>query len=76
MIVAQDEVSIQGLCIWFNCQFPTKPQSDVVELSTSPFDEDTHWKQTVIVLPETKEMEAGEPIAWNLNISKEENQRK
>ncbi|XP_043255239.1 probable protein arginine N-methyltransferase 6.1 [Colletes gigas] len=55
----------QGICIWFTVEFP-----DGSELSTSPFDEPTHWKQTVIVLPIDTEIEEGEPVAFKLELKR------
>ena len=55
----------QGICIWFAVEFP-----DGSELSTSPSDEVTHWKQTVIVLPAGIEVGEGEPIAFKLDLKR------
>lgn len=55
----------QGICIWFDVEFP-----DGSELSTSPFYKATHWKQTVIVLPTDIEVTKNEPIAFKLELTK------
>ncbi|XP_053984555.1 uncharacterized protein LOC128879444 [Hylaeus volcanicus] len=55
----------QGICIWFSVEFP-----DGSELSTSPFDEATHWKQTAIVLPMDVDVEEGESVAFKLNLKR------
>ena len=55
----------QGICIWFAVEFP-----DGSELSTSPSDEVTHWKQTAIVLPAGIEVGEGEPIAFKLDLKR------
>ncbi|XP_076234169.1 uncharacterized protein LOC143179057 [Calliopsis andreniformis] len=55
----------QGICIWFAVEFP-----DGSELSTSPFDEATHWKQTAIVLPNDLEVEESEPVAFKLELAR------
>ncbi|XP_026465320.1 protein arginine N-methyltransferase 6 [Ctenocephalides felis] len=74
--VTKEKTNIQGLCIWFQCQFGQNSVMEKLELSTSPFDENTHWKQTVIVLPEEKQVEEGEPLAWNLDICRSVDCRK
>lgn len=55
----------QGVCIWFAVEFP-----DGSELSTSPFNKATHWKQTAIVLPMDIEVEEGEPVAFKLELKR------
>lgn len=62
----------QGLCIWFECTFPSTPESDPVLLSTGPKSDPTHWKQTVIVLPEDacEDVEVGTPLAVGLMLKK------
>ena len=55
----------QGICIWFDVEFP-----DGSELSTSPFYKATHWKQTAIVLPTDIEVTKDEPIAFKLELTK------
>ncbi|XP_055386139.1 uncharacterized protein LOC129615095 [Condylostylus longicornis] len=59
----------QGFCIWFDCQFPSKNFESGVILSTSPYEKSqTHWKQCVIVLPETEcnKIEIKEPVAFKI----------
>lgn len=65
----------QGLCIWFTCQFPSE-NNDSITLSTSPIEPPTHWKQTVIVLPEEVDVEVGSPITYELFIKRNENDRR
>ncbi|XP_014226623.1 protein arginine N-methyltransferase 6 [Trichogramma pretiosum] len=55
----------QGFCIWFDVDFP-----DGSTLSTSPFSESTHWKQTIIVMPGTIKVEEKEPVAFNLKFDR------
>lgn len=56
----------QGVCLWFNVEFPDS------ELSTSPFSPPTHWKQTVITLPHSEDVEEGEPVACKITMKKDE----
>ncbi|CAH2042309.1 unnamed protein product, partial [Iphiclides podalirius] len=59
----------QGLCIWFDCTFPQLSEEfEQIVLSTSPQSPSTHWKQTVILLPEEQDVEDGEPIAFQLDM--------
>ncbi|KAJ8717836.1 hypothetical protein PYW07_005766 [Mythimna separata] len=63
----------QGLCIWFECIFPKLPDAagdGHTVLDTSPQSPATHWKQTVIVLPQQQEVEEGEPIAFQLDMTR------
>lgn len=55
----------QGFAIWFDVEFP-----DGSELSTAPDQEPTHWKQTVIVLPTSLEVEEKEPVAFELKLNR------
>ncbi|CAK1584609.1 unnamed protein product [Parnassius mnemosyne] len=62
----------QGLCLWFDCHFPVICKDDTqVILSTSPRSPVTHWKQTVILLPEEQEVEEGEPLAFQLDMTRD-----
>jgi SAM-dependent methyltransferase len=68
VIVAQKSGKFQGVCIWFDVNFPSTEQHMSV-LSTGPADPVTHWKQSTIVLPDEAcqdDVEVGEPIALNL----------
>ncbi|KAL1110384.1 hypothetical protein AAG570_007915 [Ranatra chinensis] len=62
--------SIQGVCIWFSVDFPNGISSERIYLSTSPYQNPTHWKQTVIVLPREVVVEKSEPILYKLIFSK------
>lgn len=68
VIVAQRQGQYQGICVWFDVTFPTNDDSDPVTLSTAPAAEATHWKQTVIILPNQYQeaVEENEPIAFHL----------
>lgn len=78
VIVAQQAGPYQGICLWFDVTFPPNDDGDSVTLSTAPSAEPTHWKQTVILLPDQYQeyVESNEAIAFNLLMKKnEENQR-
>lgn len=67
----------QGLCVWFKCGFPELlDNKNTVVLDTSPDGEMTHWKQTVIVLPQSHEVEVGQPIAFQLDIKRDMSNRR
>lgn len=72
VFVSTGDGKFQGVCIWFECTFPSTPESDPVLLSTGPKTDATHWKQTVIVLPEEacEDTEVGTPIAVSLSMKK------
>ncbi|GBP64162.1 Probable protein arginine N-methyltransferase 6.1 [Eumeta japonica] len=65
----------QGISIWFSCNFPhlDKDSNEApVILDTSPFNLPTHWKQTVIILPKEQHVEEGEPIAFKVDMTRDE----
>lgn len=68
----------QGVCIWFECEFPINDMGDSVVLSTSPKSVQTHWQQTVVVLPETAhdDVEPKDPIAFSLAIKRNADNRR
>ncbi|KFB43014.1 AGAP008846-PA-like protein [Anopheles sinensis] len=76
VLVAQREGKLQGFCIWFDCTFPAaesdEQMSSEVILSTNPSAPETHWKQTVILLPEQacEELEARDPVAFSLTMTR------
>ncbi|KAF2900191.1 hypothetical protein ILUMI_05986 [Ignelater luminosus] len=66
----------QGICLWFACAFPAT-DTEPVYLSTDPDEGETHWKQTVIVLPADIPVEEGTPIPYEISIKRsEEDHRK
>lgn len=69
VVVANKNSKYQGICLWFTCTFPSFSTLPVV-LSTSPEDPDTHWKQTVIVLPKERQLEELEPVAYQLSLAR------
>lgn len=72
VIVATSPGCYQGLAIWFECEFPASDSGASVVLSTSPFAPQTHWKQTVIVLPDhaQDDLEERDPIAFSLSLKR------
>ncbi|CAF0851993.1 unnamed protein product [Rotaria sordida] len=46
---------ISGFCFWFDCYFSSNNNSSILRstrLTTSPYSSKTHWKQTLVFLPE------------------------
>ncbi|XP_033228521.1 protein arginine N-methyltransferase 6 isoform X2 [Belonocnema kinseyi] len=66
MAICKKDGRYQGVCIWFAVEFPNGS-----ELSTAPLSEPTHWKQTVVVLPNDIEVTKNEPIAFKLSINRD-----
>ncbi|XP_030760142.1 protein arginine N-methyltransferase 6 [Sitophilus oryzae] len=62
----------QGVCLWFTCTFPFSGFDEPVVLSTAPDEPGTHWKQTLIVLPESIKVEPGSPICYDLVMRRSE----
>lgn len=78
VIVVQRSGRYQGICIWFDVEFPTNNDGKTVTMSTAPSFEPTHWKQTIILLPDQYQeyVEANEAIAFSLTMKRnEENPR-
>jgi protein arginine N-methyltransferase 6 len=69
VIVAKKDGRFEGLCIWFDVFFPS--DNDETILSTHPQCEATHWKQTVVPIPEhIQTIEEQNPIAFKLIIQR------
>lgn len=78
VIVAEKCGGYQGVCLWFDVEFPADGNGDYVCLSTSPSSPQTHWMQTVIPLPEElhETVEERSPMAIAVSLRrKEENSR-
>lgn len=80
VIVIERAGRYQGVCIWFDCEFPINEDAgDSVVLSTSPHSSKTHWMQTVVVLPDEAhdDVEPKDPVAFSLLIKRNaENRRR
>lgn len=74
VVVVQRGGRYQGVCIWFDVEFPANEQGDTVTLSTAPHSPSTHWMQTVIPLPEhvLEDVEPRYPIALNVVMRRNE----
>lgn len=78
VVVAQKSGQHQGICLWFEVTFPTNDKGKTITLSTAPTDQPTHWKQTVILLPEQYQetIELNDPVAFNLIMTKNEEEQR
>ncbi|ODN02985.1 Protein arginine N-methyltransferase 1 [Orchesella cincta] len=61
---------MHAVCLWFTCTFPVVPGKEPVELSTAPWSEETHWKQTLIMLPDKLDFEEGDITGWEISLEK------
>ncbi|CAL8074006.1 unnamed protein product [Orchesella dallaii] len=61
---------MHAVCLWFTCTFPVVPGKEPVELSTAPWSDKTHWKQTLILLPDKLEFEEGDITGWEISLEK------
>jgi len=66
LTIAEKSGIYQGVCFWFDVQFQTVDNM----LSTSPGSPQTHWKQTIIVLPTQIEVEEGDAIMFNVQFKR------
>jgi hypothetical protein len=70
---------ISGFCFWFDCYFSSnhhafKPPS--VRLSTGPSAAETHWKQTLVFLPEDIYPLKGELVPVNIKLKQSTDNRR
>lgn len=74
VVVVQRSGRYQGVCIWFDVEFPANEEGESVTLSAAPHAPNTHWKQTVIPLPEDvlEDVEPRYPIALNVILRRNE----
>lgn len=81
VLIIQKPGKFQGVCIWFDCSFPSgnvsEPAKEVI-LSTNPKSPSTHWKQSVILLPEDacEDVDKLDPIAFSLSLSRNAEHRR
>lgn len=68
-----------GFCLWFDVSFalPSKASessipSDAITLSTSPHAEQTHWKQSVVLISSVLRASPGSSLACRLQIRPDE----
>lgn len=71
LAVANKPGRYQGICLWFACTFPSY-STEPVTLSTEPEEQETHWKQTVVVLPNDVEVDVGAPLAYEISLNRKE----
>ncbi|XP_046852864.1 protein arginine N-methyltransferase 1-like [Xenia sp. Carnegie-2017] len=59
----------RGIILWFDCEFfsSTACEGNIV-LSTSPQSQQTHWKQTAILLPTEISLENGDVIGFSVRM--------
>lgn len=67
---------ISGFCFWFDCYFSSDESSSSIRLTTSPSAPSTHWKQTLVFLPEDIYPLKGDIVPVNIKLKQSnENQR-
>lgn len=62
---------ISGFCFWFDCYFSSNNNSSILRstrLTTSPDSSATHWKQTLVFLPEDIYPLKGETVPVNIKL--------
>ena len=64
-----DDDCFNGLVAWFNVSFNKGKKK--IELSTSPYDTMTHWKQTVFYIEDDVDVEKGEKLKGNIAVIKD-----
>ncbi|CAH2311652.1 arginine N-methyltransferase 6 [Pelobates cultripes] len=60
---------MHGFAVWFSVIFPGEK---VVNLSTSPYGEETHWKQTLLYLNEEIQVEQDTEISGDITMTPSE----
>ncbi|CAF0812862.1 unnamed protein product [Adineta steineri] len=70
---------ISGFCFWFDCYFSSNNNSSILRstrLTTSPYSTKTHWKQTLVFLPEDIYPLKGDVVPVNIKLKQSiENRR-
>jgi protein arginine N-methyltransferase 1 len=61
---------IHAVIAWFDVFFDYGQGSTPVELSTSPYRKDTHWKQTVFYLNDVLKVKTGDVLSGSIAVKK------
>ncbi|CAF0728862.1 unnamed protein product [Rotaria sp. Silwood1] len=64
---------ISGFCFWFDCYFSSNNNSSILRstrLTTSPYSSKTHWKQTLVFLPEDIYPLKGDTVPVNIKLKR------
>lgn len=75
---------LHGIALWFDCGFgvsdqpeaaakPVCHERDEVTLDTSPLVPMTHWKQTVVLVQDVRDVEAGDSVVGRIELRRAEN---
>lgn len=70
---------ISGLCFWFDCYFSSNNNSLILRstrLTTSPHSSKTHWKQTLVFLPDDICPLKGEIVPVHIKLKQSTNNRR
>ncbi|UJR23442.1 hypothetical protein I4U23_026447 [Adineta vaga] len=70
---------ISGFCFWFDCYFSSTNNSSIlrsVRLTTSPQSSKTHWKQTLVFLPEDIYPLKGDIVPVNIKLKQSSENRR
>ncbi|CAF1432650.1 unnamed protein product [Adineta ricciae] len=70
---------ISGFCFWFDCYFSSTDNSSIlrsVRLTTSPHASKTHWKQTLVFLPEDIYPLKGDIVPVNIKLKQSAENRR
>ncbi|KAK2950745.1 hypothetical protein BLNAU_14274 [Blattamonas nauphoetae] len=69
---------LTGFCIWFDVKFETRQMTESIKsgrtdvrpvvLSTSPYEEPTHWMQTLLHIPATVSLFQDDPITGTIVV--------
>lgn len=67
---AAGDGTLHGFGLWFRCVFPGPAgnEEDCIVLDTSPGQPQTHWKQSVILLPDGYAVQAGDTLPVTLDM--------
>ncbi|CAF0731587.1 unnamed protein product [Adineta steineri] len=70
---------ISGFCFWFDCYFSSNNNSSILRstrLTTSPHTSPTHWKQTLVFLPEDIYPLKGDIVPVNIKLKQSSENRR
>jgi protein arginine N-methyltransferase 3 len=67
-LISNSDEPIVAIVGWFDCYFNSQQLDHKVILSTSPFNRETHWKQTVFLLKNALLVKKGETVSGTIDV--------
>jgi hypothetical protein len=68
---ASQDSDVDGVCLWFDCDFEMGGGTEPVHLLTGPGERETHWKQTVVLLGGAAKVRAEEEMPFTVKLKQD-----